>query len=24
LVIYACYALADEYIDMLSKEPNCD
>jgi hypothetical protein len=24
LVIYACYALADEYMDMLGKEPNCD
>jgi len=24
LVIYACYNLADEYLDMVGKEPNCD
>ncbi|KEF56290.1 uncharacterized protein A1O9_07871 [Exophiala aquamarina CBS 119918] len=24
LVIYACYGLPDEYMDMLGKEPNCD
>lgn len=24
LVLYACYGLPDEYLDMLGKEPNCD
>ena len=24
LVLYACYNLADEYLEMLDKEPNCD